>query len=978
MSLPSLKAPISLGVLPQREGVSIKKTTPESPQVGIKETLQHLTPSVVREATSKVFRGIGDFGKTVGQSIARSFIATGVEIVEGAKFPTEFPKRRPFGVASYTPIGNLEREIFGTSEPINFRSVGDDMLAIGGEDFKQKWGNYAIPLGMVIAGLDITPIGWGKKSAAQKAAKVISKTDKVADITKVLKPLFKNAPDDKIKFLARGLKNITKEDDALKIISQAGNMNIPTPFKPGAVLKPKPPVKIEADAPLYHLWEMHKNISAPPKMTIPEARKAGIALRVTKGGTVKPAIRRSGVAVPEEFATYQNFRDVKAGILGGSRDITRAIQEIDGALPLSKRVKLPGQAGVAERFVLWRTRDITKMRMGWLANQEATLKNISKGISDKDAMVANKLIERISRKGAHVAPEELVKNPAIAGVTTDTKIIKFAQNARKYFDKVIKRQNDFRELRNQKLIPYRDYYSPHEIQKTSLWERAFGLKKEPRHIFDRPELPDYIKPDKPFNPRELAREAGLPDFMREMNLKTLLENYSNTAARDIFNTSIVQNNKAFAQQLEAMGYLNSSRLIQDWTAEAFAGVKGVADRAAALGPTITRGMSWWRQGLIKSVFPLNFAWNSFIQTSSGVLTTTKYGVRNSTAAMFEWVTSPTARKWVKDNAYSYMVKTGKAGKITQQDINRGMARAVKIEGSKLDTAIDAANYLTEWTEKHLTGWSVLSAKKEGAKRGLTGKALIEFASDGGAKTQSMYNLEDLPGILRNETIKTAAPFQTFHFEAFNNLREFAGKTGIPPSTATERIKMILRFLGGAYAVNTIGQATTGRQPWEAKSFVPFYSLTFEPLEKKLKGEAWAGISTRNLPAPLGIAADFFDGANRYLTKGDISKLRNWGIKYIPGLAGIPGGLQASRVVDGLIAISEGGVKDSAGRILFPIHTDKDKIMSIFSGPWTTEGGKQYWEERERSWLDLFERFREEPKEKTSPPGTLPSLKAPLN
>ena len=127
-------------------------------------------------------------------------------------------------------------------------------------------------------------------------------------------------------------------------------------------------------------------------------------------------------------------------------------------------------------------------------------------------------------------------------------------------------------------------------------------------------MPDYIKPDAPFNPRAMAREAGLPGFAREMDLAKLLEHYTATAAKDIFNTSIIQNNKAFIQQLDTLGYPNSARLLENWTAESFSGVKAQLDRAVALNAEITRGMNWWRRQVVRNVFPLNFGGEGRIRT----------------------------------------------------------------------------------------------------------------------------------------------------------------------------------------------------------------------------------------------------------------------------------------------------------------------------------------------------------------------------
>jgi hypothetical protein len=109
-----------------------------------------------------------------------------------------------------------------------------------------------------------------------------------------------------------------------------------------------------------------------------------------------------------------------------------------------------------------------------------------------------------------------------------------------------------------------------------------------------------------------------------------------------------------------------------------------------------------------------------------------------------------------------------------QDINTGITKMISGKKSKWQAAIDGTNYMTELVERELTGWSIASGLRHGAKRGLKGKSLWDYASDAGAKTQSMYNLENKPGILRSETVQTATPFQTFIFEMYNTAKEFAG------------------------------------------------------------------------------------------------------------------------------------------------------------------------------------------------------------
>lgn len=695
----------------------------------------------------------------------------------------------------------------------------------------------------------------------------------------------------------------------------------------------------------------------------------GIALRTTRAGKVQPAIREAGTYVPEDFATYGEFKDAKAGGFGGTKDAVRFVQEIDGALSVEAKAKVPGQAGPAERYVSWRTHDIHTAKIRWASAMKSRLKAITEGLSKKQLKVANQIIEHISREGAYVDPAELGTNLKISTLTTDLKVIRFAQEGRKLYESLLRHQNEFRRLIGRKEIRHRNYYTPHSIHKTTIWERALGHDKTPEQLIG-PGLPDYIKPNAPFNARALARKVGLEENVREMDLKLLLERYIETAAKDIYDTAIIQNNKAFIQQLESMGYEHAARGLESWTAESFAGVRGALDRTANLSPIVHKGMSLYRRGLLRSVFPLNFRWNAFVQTSSGILTVTRYGYRNSIKGMYDWFSNKKLRQDIADNAYSAIIKGQRSGRISRQDINSGITAAERLDRGKLEKVTDAANFFTEWVERNLTGWSVATAKRHGASVGLQGKALWEYASDGGAKTQSMYNLESLPGMLRSEVVKTTNPFQTFSFEVFNTLREFAGKTGTPPATTAIRIKMALRFLAGATAVNLIGQAAVGRKPWELSSFIPFYGTFIAPISSALRGEDVSMVTTRGLPSPVGIGIKggqaVYEGLlvpgyagtrelvrtgklnaalEEFMATGKWSKLRRFTIRYLSGFAGVPGGTQLNRIVDGLIAASAGGMVDASGRMMFPITDTKNKIRTFLGGPWATEGGQEYWDKR---------------------------------
>jgi hypothetical protein len=172
-------------------------------------------------------KGIVGFGKDVAQDVARSFLSVGNFVVNFTKTPYDAEKyQKPadylaeVAQKTYTPIGEAEKKIFGTDQPVSLETRGQELLVIGGEDFANKWGKYAIPLGVLMSGLDIVPVGWGKKEVAENAAKIISRTDDVAKIVKTLKGVVSGS-DESIEFLAKSLAKVSKEDEVIKIIGQS-------------------------------------------------------------------------------------------------------------------------------------------------------------------------------------------------------------------------------------------------------------------------------------------------------------------------------------------------------------------------------------------------------------------------------------------------------------------------------------------------------------------------------------------------------------------------------------------------------------------------------------------------------------------------------------------------------------------------------------------------------------------------------------
>jgi len=174
--------------------IPTRTTTPAFIDKGIGIT------DVVREIPSAAKQ----VAKDIGQSIARSFVATSKAIVNlstGRKISDPF-----------IPETRLEKKLVG-ERPVNFESIGREVAGIIGKSNVISKG-YAVPLGIVFAGLDIVPIGFSK---TKTVAKTIAKLNKADDIVPVLKQVVKGG-DNEIRALAQGLEQVSDPKAIRQII----------------------------------------------------------------------------------------------------------------------------------------------------------------------------------------------------------------------------------------------------------------------------------------------------------------------------------------------------------------------------------------------------------------------------------------------------------------------------------------------------------------------------------------------------------------------------------------------------------------------------------------------------------------------------------------------------------------------------------------------------------------------------------------
>lgn len=690
-----------------------------------------------------------------------------------------------------------------------------------------------------------------------------------------------------------------------------------------------------------------------------------MATIVTKGGKVKPALRESGFYASQRFVDAFAGLDPETGkyvLKEGVKDVSKTAEQTMDPTRFIQTIDQGFFGGPTQQYVLWPTRMTTLAKMAYSDDHKIKLAKITDlyGLTrGKDRKAVGDVIEFIAEKDAWADnTNDILQIPEVKSLLQKyspqrkVDMVNAAKDLRKQFTQILRQMNMARRKRKQPEIPFLKKYRPH-IMEQNLKSKLLGIRMTPESVTQKPEMPDFIQPNKPFNPREMARTGGLEDYAKERDIVTLMTDYIETAAKDIFDTNIVHNNKVYAATLRSIGLENAADGLERLTTEVYAGTTPRLTRAIrTVVPEAPLRMAYGlRRNLTRAVFPLNWTWNTFIQTSSAGITLARYGVPPNIAGL-QYLLSPTVRQAVKRNAYSSIIKSRWGGRAAYQDVQGSILKNKRLQSSKLDTAEEYANFLTSAMEDALTGHAIVAAYYHGRKLGLKGRALWEYASEGGAKTQSMYNFQDTPGFLRNKEVGVAMPFQTFAFEVYNTVREMnlpvirrlTGKAGVYETMSAgskegkalmrKRLGMIARWAAAIILTNAVVERALGRKPWVLSSFLPFIGY--------LMPSGWGGKYGRGPEmTPQQYVREFKEGITNVLEYGSWKRLRKWALRYH-----MLGGIQINRMWDGIEAVAQGGeVRNVRDREMFTVDPD-EWWKAILKGPYTTTAGKEYIEKLE--------------------------------
>ncbi|MBK6900158.1 MAG: hypothetical protein IPH09_13155 [bacterium] len=522
--------------------------------------------------------------------------------------------------------------------------------------------------------------------------------------------------------------------------------------------------------------------------------------------------------------------------------------------------------------------------------------------------------------------------------------VPIVKQLREILDSMRDETNVVRAAMGKDPIGYVENYVPH-IEEISRLNKLFEAGKASHGV-----APDFIRPGPGVNPRAMQRRGAV--IKREMDIVRLLDNYINASARDMFNSPMIKHLNGHSAKMREYGLNGLANGLDYQTKVLYSGkappIAEVLNSAAMENPAfgaVRQGVLETKSRLNKAIFTLNPVFTLFTQPLSGALTIKRAGVINSAKALRLGL-SPHFRAWGDQNFYSLRMKGNTYGSIRSQDVGGADATMTTDLMSRTKIGGKAAalsEYATAAMEREISMHAAAAHYIMGTQQGIKGRDLLEFVSDGVAKTQSMYNFADLPGFLQERDLTAIAlPFQTYAFELMNQVREMnipavrkvIGKTGQYANVSARspegqaildgRMKQIVRWSAVIVAQQTLMNALDVEQDvFNPQSSIPFYSFIFD------YGRGGGRI------LPKQAIADFNEGIKKYVQYGDWRPMRKFMLRYI-----VRGGIQANRMITGYEAVAAGGELDSRGVKKFKVKED-ERFKAMLFGPYGTEGGKAY-------------------------------------
>jgi len=504
----------------------------------------------------------------------------------------------------------------------------------------------------------------------------------------------------------------------------------------------------------------------------------------------------------------------------------------------------------------------------------------------------------------------------------DSEMVEAAKSIRQHYVETLEQVNKARVARGQEAIPARKNYMTHMVELIKEGDAGSG-----RGLIS----------DEKFNPSALARAKNLQDY--EKNVYKTLDVYNRRVANEIHLTPAIKEMKELQSALTKDGNTSGAEFVGRYIKEGLLGETPAADAAIGLMKGSKAYNVVQRINMARSLGGIvgNLRFLTVTQPASLSLAVGKAGPKNFLKGVFNYLTDPALRKEIKELNVVRLKSSQNIGTTAggQLDFQKGTIYKTRIQSFN-----DVLGSASNWLEKHITGISASAGKQRARQIGLKGKDQDMFAGHIAEVTQSMYSPETRAQLLNNISIRAGFPFQTFAFESYRHLKNIAGKgTGGIPLEMSKRFQQGIGLVVSTMLYNYMTEKTTGSKVTTPGSTIP---LAGNLLDRSLKAVGVAkDAPDRPTTAPEADIEKLTRGIGDFAKDGDTTKLRQLLIFWGTGLAGLGGGAQVSRMVDGLISVMEGESRTPSGNKRFDVEPGFDSFKAILYGPYSTKGGQEY-------------------------------------
>jgi GH24 family phage-related lysozyme (muramidase) len=553
---------------------------------------------------------------------------------------------------------------------------------------------------------------------------------------------------------------------------------------------------------------------------------------------------------------------------------------VSGLDPLRASELVDGKSyGAVRKFIVEPAREAERRWKLELKDTLDTLTKVSKGMRSKSELskLTFKFIEKTLNPKEEKKITPLIKNTA--------------EYLRKTYDGLLVRINEKRALLKRVPILKRQDYITH-IQELSLLDEFFqGLSNVPDDMVN---IPAFSKSNSPFFRFALQRLGGM-EF--ELDAIAAFESYISRAYPIIYNTDVLKSARPLVERLPSNAYKYFSQYL---------------DETMALRPTqadklvpksLLKGISWLRVKMGKGAILGNMA-TVFNQL---------FTLPNSMAAIGpRWIASAT----LKSHRNEWRAFTEKYSKVLQSRIFE-----IDFDPTLLSKVDKTLGFLLQWSDKEMVRIAWGAQFEKSLSKGVAFEKAIREADDMAFRTQSGFNVTDLPPAFRSRIASSFLQFQNTVNNGLNFLRFDLGKEG-QEKGKWRVFKAALMWLGTLLVLNRIYREFGIPTPVDEWTDVfPLISMA-----------EYGTPATYSLPTSV-----------LQVTLAKTPQDRNKALKALRRAAFLflPAGNQIRKSLEGIYAASRGGKFDKRGRLQFPIRGFAEKTRSVLFGPYGTKAGQRY-------------------------------------